>query len=233
MRSVFTLVTRSRSGQKIGTVPFSSSQDGPVTQRPRAPKEGCLKRLPTPYLPINVTFANIILGMLVLISACSCGQLCSLPDDSLYISFSEEISEEKANVLKCISHETTSDSGNKLTYQIYINEKTIGNRSIDQFSYELQDNHLTLVSWSDGTFTLDQVIEELESIIQNLEDDNVSGVADARSRLQGIRNKPSRYDTSFRDLSFAIDVGGSRVFIRTVFSYVNEAPFIIRFEIAN
>lgn len=178
-------------------------------------------------------YASVITAIACMIIATSCSQPCSTPDGILDISFSSDLSAKHIEDLECIAKVTKADPGQVLTYQVFINGKSIGNQTIDQFSYEIDSNRLTMVSWSEGSFTLDQVIDELDSIIQHLESEGAGGVMEAKSRVKNIHAELARYDTDYRDLTFALDVEGSRVFVRTVFSYVNESPFVLRFEITN
>lgn len=177
--------------------------------------------------------AGIFTAIAYIFIATSCSQPCSTPDGILDISLSSDLSAKHLENLECIAKVTKADPGKELTYQVFVNGKSIGNQTIDQFSYEIDNNRLTMVSWSEGNFTLGQVIDELDSIIQHLESEGAGGVIEAKSRVKNIHAELPRYDTDYRDLTFAIDVEGSRVFVRTVFSYVNESPFVIRYEITN
>lgn len=168
---------------------------------------------------------------LLIIALCSCGRPCG-QNNSLELSFRDKLSQEHIDALNCISNETISTGGEPLCYTLIIQGKSIGERSIDQFSFETQDDYLSSMSWSEGPYSFDDFGRVLNILIVNLVNSKWEGTQEARRRLDNVYYEPSRYNTSFRDLSFAVHANDVRVYVRTVFSYQADRPFIIRYEVA-
>lgn len=173
---------------------------------------------------------TIIMPLLLLFNV-SCETRCiSVSELNLVFSISYNSSEE--GDLRCIHNSTIASESKPIQCRLVIDSIDYGTHSIDQFRYELDNqNMLYYVEWSEGPYTLSEVQELLTDFI-NTSSASTAEINTAITRINELDTKARLYDTDFRDLSFAISTSNARIFIRTIFSYNETKPFVLRYEIS-